>query len=808
MSMSRKFLLVFLALLLVPALSLAQQRPRLQVTQVRIGFPVGSPAADVELAKTEPLFKAGCWAPIAIDISVSPPGLKGNEGPLEITVETPDPDDVATNYTVTRPLEAIGPNGTFTVNTYTKLANTSSTITVTLKAPESVAVGPPYKRDHPGINSGMPLFVTVGSLFPALRLAVKAGDRGNNVPQLQIEGIGFINRFQDMPDQWFGYDGVDLLVLSTSRRNDFLADMASEQAPRRRVEALTEWVQRGGQLLVCVGKNYAALKDIPELDGQKGLLPVAFKKTAQLRGVHLVWPDGHGGAGGALGSAMSPLEVAIPEDKPGRNYSTRLAIREGGLAELPLIIQAPYGLGRVTVVAFDLDQKPFADWGTEKEATGQIDFWSRLIQDASGRSVVGNNNDMDDRQGRRFMVGGDEEPNELVYQLQNHLENFEEVPVISFGWVALFILIYILVVGPLDYIFLKKVVKRLELTWITFPTVVIVVSAVAYFTAYQLKGHDLRIRKVDVVDVDLQTQQSVGRTWFTVFSPRIQHYTVGIEPAPGWAAPAENGSPGSVVVSWMERPQLDMYGNRGRSRGQSLFRRAYKYENNAAGLEGVPIQVWSTKSFAASWQAPLPAGQPLVAANLRHPAADVSAVSGEITWQPGQPGTDLEDVTLIYNGRALRAKNMVPGTPVRVDSLRLGSGDALSGWVRQSAGPDVSPNTSRRPTSAPQTNGEATVKTMMFYQALETGGRRNNALRFLDQTWRAREGKDEVILVGRLKTRQDAADAVTQMPESATRLWLGALPGPGATRPELIGQMRQETYVRVYIPVQTNRKAN
>jgi len=800
--MSRKFLLIYLAVLLLPAVTVAQQRPRLQISGVRIGFPVGNPAPDAEMEKVGPLFKSGCWAPISIDITVTPPGLKGNEGPLEITVETPDPDDVATNYIVTRPLEAIGPNGSFTVTTYTKLASTNSDITVTLKAPESVAVGPPYKRQHTGVNAGVPVFVTVGSLFPSLRQALRAQAPAErpNAPRLDIEGIGFINRFQDMPDQWFGYDGVDLLILSTSRRSDFLADMASEQAPRRRVEALTDWVQRGGQLIVCVGKNYAALKDIPEFDGQKGLLPVTFKKTAQLRGVRLMWPDGHGGATGPLGAATSPLEVAVPERKPGRSYQALLPIREqldgGGVGELPLIVQAPYGLGRVTVVAFDLDQKPFADW-LGNDSSWQIDFWARLLEQSSGRTITaGNNIDVDES--RRF-TGYGEEPNELVYQLQNHLENFEEVPVISFGWVALFILIYILVVGPLDYFFLKKVVKRLELTWITFPTVVIVVSAVAYFTAYQLKGHDLRIRKVDVVDVDLRTQQSVGRTWFTVFSPRIQHYTIGIEPAPEWA-PAENGT-ASVLVSWMERPQYDMYGGRGRSRGQSLFRRAYKYETNASGLEGVPIQVWSTKSFAASWQAPLAAGQALVAASLRHPAADAEAVSGEITWQPGQSGSELQDVTLIYKGRALKV-GLVPGTPIRVDSLRLGSGgDQLTGWVRAAAGADATPNTSRRGASLPPSSGDATVKSMMFYQALENGGRRNNALRFLDQTWRARDDKDEVMLVARLKTQRGAADAVSQMPESATRLWLGALPAPGASRPELIGQMQQETYVRVFIPV-------
>src|SRR5207302_2692824 len=55
--------------------------------------------------------------------------------------------------------------------------------------------------------------------------------------------------------------------------------------------------------------------------------------------------------------------------------------------------------------------------------------------------------------------------------LQGSLDFFEGVPVVSFGWVALFILIYIVLIGPVDYLFLKKVVKRLEWTWVTFPEI-------------------------------------------------------------------------------------------------------------------------------------------------------------------------------------------------------------------------------------------------------------------------------------------------------------------------------------------------
>src|SRR4029077_18634492 len=88
--------------------------------------------------------------------------------------------------------------------------------------------------------------------------------------------------------------------------------------------------------------------------------------------------------------------------------------------------------------------------------------------------------------------------------LHRDLDRFD-VAVISFGWVALFILLYILVVGPLDYLILKRVFKRLEWTWITFPTGVLIVSAIAYFTAYAVKGNDLKINKIDLVDLDMRS---------------------------------------------------------------------------------------------------------------------------------------------------------------------------------------------------------------------------------------------------------------------------------------------------------------
>src|SRR5262249_26075811 len=152
---------------------------------------------------------------------------------------------------------------------------------------------------------------------------------------------------------------------------------------------------------------------------------------------------------------------------------------------------APYGLGRVTLVAFDLETGPLVDWRSREV------FWEWLVNAAGTRLPSGSERlSMDSRY--------EDEDDKYLTRLQNYIEFFEGVPVISFGWVALFILFYILLIGPIEYYLLKRVFKRLEWTWITFPIIVVTVSAAAYFTAYELKGRDLKVNKVDVVDIDLR----------------------------------------------------------------------------------------------------------------------------------------------------------------------------------------------------------------------------------------------------------------------------------------------------------------
>src|SRR5262249_55529608 len=115
------------------------------------------------------------------------------------------------------------------------------------------------------------------------------------------------------------------------------------------------------------------------------------------------------------------FRLVVPEQIPDRPYLTKLTSDERDNA-VPLVVQASYGLGRVTFVAFDLDAGPFVDW-RHREA-----FWEWLANTAGHRLPTGA-----EQATSESRLG--EAEDEYLTRMQNNLEFFEGVPVISFGWV-------------------------------------------------------------------------------------------------------------------------------------------------------------------------------------------------------------------------------------------------------------------------------------------------------------------------------------------------------------------------------------
>ena len=279
-----------------------------------------------------------------------------------------------------------------------------------------------------------------------------------------------------------------------------------------RGRSLVDWVERGGHLVVAVGANWQLVRDsvlAPILPG----LPNGQVRVASLEALDAF--------------AGSPTKQITPPGSAPVMVTKLEEVKERGgavlsvTANLPLVVRGAYGFGRVTLITLDVDQKPFSDWPDRSL------FWVRALdlkRPRADQTAAGS------RHGRpRFNPYG---ISDLSSQLRAALEQFPGVKLIPFGWVAFFIFLYILLIGPGDYFFLKKVLKRMELTWITFPTIVLTVSLVAYYAAYVLKGNDLLVNKVDLVDIDQQAGIVRGNTWMSLFSPQNRDYNIRAIPLP------------------------------------------------------------------------------------------------------------------------------------------------------------------------------------------------------------------------------------------------------------------------------------
>ncbi len=714
----------------------------------------------------------GVWAPVQVTLKAGADDV--TRGDFRLVVETADGEAVP--YLYSAPVPAITANSEQLVFAYVRPGSAGGTFTVTLQKTDGqdVQTMARLQRDPSEPKSEVleprdVLYLTVGSRLPGLKRAVLEPDRpaaageGDEEPEDRgKQRFAFIENVAALPDRWFGYEAVDVLLLTTG--SDKFVNQLLEMDKARR-DALLDWVRRGGKLVLSVGRNQQGvarwLDKVPLIDG-----------TLKSKVTRSSLPKVEQWCGPQAPQQKRPFrQVEIAFVQPGPNTCGLVweDPQAGDLEKRPVLLQGSCGLGRVILVAFDLDAPPFSEW------SGQATFWKKLRGEIAPREVAAD---------AHQPAGPLATREELGAELKHGLESFEDVPVISFGWVALFILFYIVLVGPLDYLILKKFFKRLELTWITFPVLVLVVSVAAYATAYYFKGDDLRINKIDLVEIDLHGPGQVyGTSWFTLFSPRIQNYTVGLEPvAPEWGG--RGGEDDPVTLAALDGPESSLGGN-----SPGLFRRPYEYAADAGGLERVPIPVWATRTFTASWRVPLrdraaKDQPPPIQAELRI-SRDGKALTGAIA---NHLPAELQGTMLFFQGQWYVLGDLVPGETREVGPLfeREVKRHALAEWFTDPAvlQPRFSSIPSGRQQSSQLQSSDRVLRSLLLHDVSGGVEPPNSGLRYLDASWRLspqgegprRQYRDEVVLIARTPPRIDKAETVTQDGVSPSRLWLDQLP--------------------------------
>jgi hypothetical protein len=640
-----------------------QARPlsaQVYIEDLRIGF--GTPANQVEGN-----YKIGNWTPARVRLRSEKMSFAGR---LELS--SADSDDVEAVF---RREVSLGPDETIDVPTYIKPGKQLPEFQIRLvdaAGKTHARVVADNSRTPDGATQDVTLIVAVGR--PA-GLDVDQIAKRPGYPK-ELFRVGQIESTRELPARWFGYEAVDHLILCL---DDPLQIENMDLAAR---SAMTTWVRNGGHLVVSLGTSWERVQSVL---GQ--LLPAEIDRTETVS--HLKELESF------LGPTAPPVRLRGDLSLPHfTNLRGQIVV---GNSDLPLGVRAPLGFGTVTLIALELNREPFLSWD------GRTDFWIKLLD---LRKRAGQDNQPQGAWGARALT-------DISSFLRMQLEHFEGVSLVPFQWVAFFIFIYILLIGPVDYLLVKKLLKRMELTWVTFPTLVIVVSLAAYFTAYYLKGDELRINKIDVVDVDQISGGLRGTSWFTLFSPQIKNYTVRVEPELAVApSPPDRLSGPPIVLSWLGLAE-DAIGGMGRQGGVGLFRRGYAFGPDAQTLIDVPIQVWSMKGFTARWHSQ---GNDVLAADLQ--SVDPNRMlRGTVT---NRLPVLIDDCMLVF-GRKVYPLGPLPADGSAIVGSR--STEDLSGHLGRRAGPYAG----AQPRHAPVYNQSGEFKphdlmlTMMFHSRLPEG---------------------------------------------------------------------------------------
>jgi hypothetical protein len=413
---------------------------------------------------------------------------------------------------------------------------------------------------------------------------------------------------EQFPDHWYGYQGLSSLVVTTSLSS------VLEQLDATQFGALVSWVRLGGRMVISASRR------AEELFAPTGRFHVFRPGT-------FVESDTYWKASGLenfarAGDPVDPDQLgplAVFTQLRGRTLCLEGA---GGAQDRALVVQYPVGFGDVTFLALDLEELPLSSWSARPR------LLARLLQpnDEGGDSSSGGQ-----RMGQVTHLGFDD----LTGQLRAALEQFPDVTLVQFSWVAVLLVGYVLLIGPLDFLLLRRW-GRPQWTWITFPLLVVLFSALAMWLSQHWKGSTLQVNQVEVVDIDIPDQLMRGTTWANLYSPRATTLQLRVEPSGD--DPSTSESPVEVLASWQGLPGSGMGGMSNPTGVNALgdqydsaeYQVTYPLSSpmplDQAQIDALPLQTASTKGLVAIWSRPVNLGP-----SSELVADDLNLLEGKVT---------------------------------------------------------------------------------------------------------------------------------------------------------------------------------
>lgn len=254
--------------------------------------------------------------------------------------------------------------------------------------------------------------------------------------------------------------------------------------------SIERWITDGGTLIVLGGPDWqtrtAAFTELLPASDLGAVDNVSLVALADLAGAS------REGLGSATVSAGTLRDDAIA-----------ISTADDGTS---LASMRDFGAGQVILIGADLATPAFRGW----ESAPRI--WNRLAPTDSGLSQF---------------FGGPMVPEQKRSAMTSALSSLPSLQLPPAEMLLAVILGYILLIGPVSYVVLRRMDRR-EMAWITAPILIVIFSATSFGIGRSIKGSDVIVNQVSVVRTS-ETGAALAETYFGIFSPDRSTYAVTLD---------------------------------------------------------------------------------------------------------------------------------------------------------------------------------------------------------------------------------------------------------------------------------------
>ena len=411
----------------------------------------------------------------------------------------------------------------------------------------------------------------------------------------------------DLPPASAAWRSLDVLLFS---------DTDTGGLSPAQTAALDTWIAAGGRLILAGGPGWQRT-----LAGLGDLSPVSLTGTATLTDLEAL---------GAYTFSEPPEGPAqITTGDPVQSAEVLLEIED-----VPVIIERSVGYGAIDYLAFDPALAPFNGW------SGMTGVYRNLLADPS-------------------------QPPSWTHPQRNWFNAGEAVNAVpgvdlpSIWQMCAFAGAYVFVVGPLNFILLRRMRKQ-EYAWLTVPGFVILFSAISFLAGFAFRGTRPILHRLGVVQVWEGAERAQVEMVVGLFSPRRATYDVMVS--------------GDALIGPI--PETGFSGPAGASIDETTLE-----SGERALVRDMQVDVGAVTSFVVSGQMAAPLFSSELIYEFDDPRTSGETIGGSVKLQGSVTNlTDftLQDAVLLAPSSVQSLGDLVPGEPVDV-TVRLSTGRAAPG---------------------------------------------------------------------------------------------------------------------------------